>query len=271
MHQIETIEVIDQMNRKIKVPVLPKRIISLVPSQTELLYDLGLDDEVVGQTLFCIHPDNMHQTKPRIGGTKKFNFDKIDALKPDLIIGNKEENDKAQIELLMEKYPVWMSDIVTFDDALDMINKVGKLAGKKAQANLISSTISTSFDGFKMDSNPTEAPKSVLYLIWRKPFMAAGFGTFINEMINRIGLKNALPNTDVRYPELTNEKIAAINPDYIFLSSEPYPFAQKHMGELQAICPRSKIILVDGEVFSWYGSRLKHSVPYFKNLLDELA
>lgn len=271
MNQIETIEVIDQMNRKVKVPILPKRIVSLVPSQTELLYDLGLDEEVVGQTLFCIHPENMHQTKPRIGGTKKINFDNIDALKPDLIIGNKEENDKEQVELLMQKYPVWMSDIVTFNDALNMINNVGELVGKKAEANLISSTISNSFDGFNLESSPAEVPKRVLYLIWRKPFMAAGSGTFINEMINRIGLNNALANNDSRYPELTNERIEAINPDYIFLSSEPYPFTEKHIIELQSICPSSKIILVDGELFSWYGTRLLHSVAYFKKLLSGLA
>src|SRR5690348_418993 len=104
----------------------PKRIISLVPSQTELLYDLGLNEEVVGITKFCIHPEEWFLSKTRIGGTKKIDFEKIKSLKPDLIIGNKEENEESQIKELMKDYCVWMSDIKNLDDAVSMINSVGE-------------------------------------------------------------------------------------------------------------------------------------------------
>ena len=119
--------VTDQMQREIKIPNSPQRIISLVPSQTELLFYLGLEKEVVGITKFCVHPREQFKSKTRVGGTKKYHFDRIKKLQPDLIIGNKEENDQTQIEQLAKEYPVWMSDIISFEDALDMIERIGKI------------------------------------------------------------------------------------------------------------------------------------------------
>ena len=125
----------DQMHRKIHLPRFPlRRIISLVPSQTELLYDLGLEEEVVGITKFCVHPPEWFQSKARVGGTKTIHFEKIKALQPDLIIGNKEENEREQIEALAECFPVWMSDIATLEDALDMMLRVGALVDRPEQA-----------------------------------------------------------------------------------------------------------------------------------------
>ena len=258
----------DQMGRTISVNNPPKRIVSLVPSQTELLYQLGLTHEVVGQTLFCIHPADMHQTKPRVGGTKKVKMDVIASLQPDLIIGNKEENDQADITQLMAQYPVWMSDIKTLNDALDMIAGIGQLVGKPNEANKLAQTIQQSFNAFKVD---VTTPKPALYLIWRNPWMAAGHSTFITEMMHGLGLQNVASQQQSRYPELTNNQIAELNPEVILLSSEPYPFKEKHLAELQTLCPQSKILLVDGELFSWYGSRLQHSVAYFKQLLPQLT
>ncbi len=254
---------IDQMNRKIEIDFPPKRIVSLVPSQTELLYDLGLKDEVVGQTIFCIHPDEMHKTKPRVGGTKKLHFNSIEKLKPDLIIGNKEENDQLQIEKLMKHYPVWMSDIKTLNDALDMIEKVGEMVDRKQSAIDISTKIKSGFDSIVTShiDHPTA------YLIWREPYMAAGNDTFINDMLKRCGLKNVFENELSRYPEISIDKLHTLNPKFILLSSEPYPFKQKHIEELTVICPDSLILLVDGELFSWYGSRLQKSIEYFKQLI----
>ena len=115
------------MNRTIRLGATPRRIVSLVPSQTELLYDLGLEERVVGITKFCIHPKEWYRSKVRIGGTKNVNFDKVKTLRPDLIIGNKEENFKEDIEALEEIAPVWMSDIFTLDDSLEMINQLGSV------------------------------------------------------------------------------------------------------------------------------------------------
>ena len=268
MQQLKIIT--DQMERQIEVPFPPKRIISLVPSHTELLYDLGLREEVVGQTLFCIHPKEMHDSKPRIGGTKKLQMDKIAALKPDLIIGNKEENERSQIEELMKLYPVWMSDIKNLDDSLDMIERIGDLIGRNSEAMDISQKIRNGFNELKSINKQLSTNNSVLYLIWRKPWMAVGRDTFINDMLQRCGFENGFSSPMTRYPEINDDEIKSMKPNYIFLSSEPYPFKDEHLAELQAISPSSKIVLVDGEMFSWYGSRLLKSASYFKALFNSL-
>ncbi|MCE2788175.1 MAG: helical backbone metal receptor [Sphingobacteriales bacterium] len=252
----------DQMGREVSLQLPIQRIVSLVPSQTELLYDLGQADSIVGQTMFCIHPDWAHESKPRVGGTKKLNLNKIRALKPDLIIGNKEENAKAQIEELMQEFPVWMSDISDLTDALDMMLMIGEFTNSTNSAQKLVSEITQSFNSLPLLQNK----KRVLYLIWRDPWMAAGNHTFIGDMLKRCGWINVAVGN--RYPEMVAEQIIQANPDKILLSSEPYPFKEKHIEELQQICPKAHIHLVDGELFSWYGSRLLGSADYFKQLLN---
>lgn len=258
----------DQMGHEIKLTAPPQRFISLVPSQTELLYDLGLRDEVVGITKFCIHPKEWFRTKPRIGGTKQFNFDKIAELKPDLIIGNKEENEEEQVRELLKTYPVWMSDIHNLGQALTMINSLGQLTGHDQQALKISREIIARFEIFQLKiANIPE--RSAAYLIWRNPFMAAGSNTFIDSMMQTIHLKNVI--TSGRYPETTLSELAHLAPEFLLLSSEPYPFSEKHFAEIQKAIPSAKIVLVDGEMFSWYGTRLLQAPAYFTELLGKLA
>ena len=139
----------DQLNRRIKINFPPKRIVSLVPSQTELLVDLGLENELVGITRFCIHPKNIFDTKTKVGGTKNYNLDKIRALKPDLIIANKEENDKESLETLAKEFPVWISDIKNLEEANTMILEVGKLCAKENEAIKIVTKIENSFASLK--------------------------------------------------------------------------------------------------------------------------
>lgn len=261
----QKIATIDMMGRRVEVPAKPQRIISLVPSQTELLYALGLTHEVVAQTIFCIHPEQMHQLKPKIGGTKKIKLDLIRSLQPDLIIGNKEENDKDQLEALMQEFPVWISDIKNLDEALQMISQIGDLVQKKAESNQLVNNIQAEFNNLLGQTEP----KKCLYLIWREPWMAAGNDTFINDMLLRMGCHNAA-NKLARYPTLTLEEIIVLNPDLVFLSSEPYPFKEKHIDELKVLLPNAKIVLVDGELFSWYGSRLLYSANYFKQLINKV-
>jgi ABC-type Fe3+-hydroxamate transport system substrate-binding protein len=253
---------IDQLGTSVTITYPPKRIISLVPSQTELLYSLGLESEVVGITKFCVHPKHWKSAKTIVGGTKEFRFDVIDALQPDLIIGNKEENYEEGIVQLREKYPVWMSDIVSFEDSLSMIEHVGELTNKIEAAKKLKESIVSQFSALQ-----TLQSEKVLYLIWRKPWMAAAKNTFIDSMLGKMGLQNAL--TTSRYPELIDDEIRELNPSLVFLSSEPYPFKQKHVEELQEIFPTAKILLVDGELFSWYGSRMLLAPKYFGSLLTD--
>lgn len=255
----------DQLNRKIEIPFPPKRIISLVPSQTELLYDLGLRDEVVGITKFCVHPEEWFRSKTRVGGTKKYDLEKIKQLEPDLIIGNKEENEQAQIEELMKHYKVWMSDIYTLKDAYDMITRVGTLVGKQQEATMLKLQIESQFQQFTI-RQPSIVNRRCAYFIWRKPYMVAGNNTFINEMLSCCGFNNVFADHS-RYPEITEQQLAKANPELILLSSEPYPFKANHIMEFKAICPDAKIITVDGEIFSWYGSRLLQAPAYFEKLL----
>ncbi len=253
----------DQLNNSIELQSYPKRIISIVPSQSELLWDLGLREELVGITKFCIHPNQMCNNIERVGGTKNLNIEKIRALKPDLIIGNKEESEQSQILELQKEFSVWMSDIYNLEDALQMICLVGELVRKTTEANLIKHQIQHSF------VNLQQISKTGLYLIWNKPFMAAGSATFIGDMLQRIGIQNVLEQNS-RYPELSIEDIKVLHPNIVFLSSEPYPFKEEHIKELQDELPNSKVVLVDGELFSWYGSRLTKSVSYFNELIYSL-
>lgn len=251
---------IDQMDRIIELKEYPKKIISLVPSQSELLWDLGLQKELIGITKFCIHPKEMFQSVERVGGTKKLDINKIRLLKPDLIIGNKEENEQSQIEELSQEFPVWMSDIYHLDDALQMMQLIGELTNKKQEALSLSIAINESFKNLK------QKHQRVLYLIWKSPYMASGKATFIGDMLSKIGLKNVLEDNKLRYPSLTIEEIKILNPDIIFLSTEPYPFKEQDILDLEKQLKTTKVILVDGELFSWYGSRLLKSADYFNTL-----
>lgn len=246
-------------------PNKPLRIVSVVPSQTELLYTLGLDDEVVGITKFCVHPKAWFKQKTRIGGTKTLNIELIKSLNPTLILANKEENVKEQIEALRDVCPVYVSDITSFDEALDMMEVIGQWTNRVEMAReLIEQLRYLSHRVVDL-----KASLSVLYLIWQKPYMAAGSETFINTMLHLGGWNNCVKQK--RYPSLTEDAIVKLNPDLVFLSSEPFPFKQKHIDALKLLLPNATIILVDGEMFSWYGSRLLFTFDYFKQLHEKLG
>lgn len=255
----------DQLGRAVNIPQSPKRIISIVPSQTELLFFLGLEAEVVGITKFCVHPAGEIKGKTKVGGTKQLDFEAIHALKPDLIIANKEENEQSQVEELMTQYPVWVSDIDNLPTALQMIKGVGEITGRAKEADLLADNIRHEFATFV---KPV-VTLSAAYFIWRKPYMVVGSGTFIDNMLQFCGLINVFASS--RYPQVSDHELVAAAPQVVLLSSEPYPFAQKHVAEIQALLPNATIILVDGEMFSWYGSRLLQAPAYFKALLETIA
>nr|WP_294876344.1 helical backbone metal receptor [uncultured Pedobacter sp.] len=258
----------DQLNREILINYPPKRIISLVPSQTELLFELGLDQEIIGLTKFCIHPIEKFAERTKIGGTKKLNIQLIRDLNPDLIIGNKEENEQSQIEELMEDYPVWMSDIYTLEDAKKTIAQIGELVDRQPEASYLNHLISAGFNDLQTLAVQNGINKKVAYLIWKKPYMLAGRDTFIDNILALNGLSNVIK--EKRYPEIELNELAQLKPDLIFLSSEPYPFKEEHLEEIRRVIPEAKVMLVDGEMFSWYGSRLVKAVQYLFQLQKEL-
>ena len=256
----------DQLGRDIWLDSPPKRIISLVPSITELLSALDLSDEVIGITKFCVHPDHWFRTKTRIGGTKNVNIDLIKKLRPDLIIANKEENTQSTVLALCQEFPTWISDVATFDQAIQLIEQLGTLTHRKAQADKLSQGIQDEMAGF----NPLAPPMRAAYIIWNDPVMTVGGDTFISDMLEKAGYENVFKGKN-RYPILEPAELTNARPDLVFLSSEPFPFKQKHVLTFSTICPDAQVVLVDGELFSWYGLRLLYSPAYFRSLQDQIA
>ncbi len=251
----------DQLNRKLYFESVPKRIVSLVPSQTELLVDLGLATQIVGVTKFCVHPETIKQTSKIVGGTKNVNFKKVAALKPDIIICNKEENSKDIVEACQGIAPTWVSDIFKIMDSQEMIKSFGAIFNKELQAETLVNSINEKLIDFKNFIKDKEL-KSVAYLIWQNPFMVAGQQTFINELLMLNKFKNFAPK-ESRYPEVELNDLA--NVDMVLLSTEPFPFKNEHVIKLKNAL-KKEVRLVDGEYFSWYGSRLNKAFDYFKKL-----
>lgn len=257
--------VTDQTGRKILLPdAPPQRIVSLVPSQTELLHHLGLRQEVAGITKFCIHPTEWFQRKTRVGGTKQINIPLIHSLQPDLIIANKEENVKEQVEELARHFPVWVSDVNNLPEALEMIDAVGHLVHRGSAAADLVAAIQNGFNSLPSSFETIPA----CYLIWQNPYMTVGDDTFIHSMLQTAGFSNVFAGHS-RYPVITTEDIIASAARFILLSSEPFPFKEPHLTALRQACPEKQVRLVDGELFSWYGSRLLQAPAYFKTLREE--
>ena len=256
----------DDLGREVKTPFPPQRIIPAVPSTTEFLFDLGLDEKVISRTRFCRYPIGRIEKLPNIGGPKNLYIDKINLLNPDLILVNEEENNKTQVELLMDEYPVYVSKVRTYEDALVNILNTGKITDTEPRAFEIVNQIR---DGFSKIPE-REKPLKVLYLIWKKPYMCAGKDTFVNSMLEKCGFENAITDLNPRYPNLSPERMQELSPDLVFLSSEPFPFEASHIKEIQCLLPKAKIELVDGEMFSWYESHMVHAADYFIKLSKKI-
>ncbi len=234
-----------------------ERIVSLVPSLTELLVCLGLKQRLVGRTRFCIHPEEDVADIPIMGGTKNPRLDKIRKVDPDFILANREENRKEDIENLEQDFNIYLTDIATIEDALITIHELGKLFGKIAESDQLAGQISG-----QLDYRPEEPPLRTAYLIWRDPWMTVGSDTYIHDVMAHWRLQNVFDDR-LRYPKITLQNIRQRNPELVLLSSEPYPFSEKHVDEVQEHLPDTRILLVEGEWFSWYGSRM---LKAFENL-----
>jgi len=262
----------DQLNRDLHLDNYPNRIISLVPSQTELLFDLGLEKNIIGITKFCVHPTELKKSKTIVGGTKKVNYKKITSLEPDIIICNKEENTEEIVNELEKHYSVYVSNIVSVDDLYNMIIDFGKFCNVEHEANnLINKCKKASNDFVKfIEFQPF---RKVAYLIWSKPWMVAGGNNYINEMLKLNKFENIFKNSPDRYLEVYIEYLADLNselrPELIILPSEPFPFKDEHVEQLKKYID-CQFIFVDGEMFSWYGSRLLKAFDYFKELHKSL-
>ncbi len=264
----------DQIGNTLTFENSPKRIVSLVPSQTELLYDLGLEERIIGITKFCVHPYHLKSTKKIVGGTKKVHYEKIKLLQPDIIIANKEENTLEIVEELQKIAPVWVTNIVTIEDNFQMISDFGQLFNCRTEAQKWTDKINFAYKDF-INFMKDKEEKKVAYFIWANPYMVAGGDNFINEMLKLNKFKNIYdnhPKYEGRYPEIIIQKIRIQgDPEIVFLSSEPYPFKDEHAFEIGRFTHHAKTIFVDGEMFSWYGSRLVKAFDYFRKLHDRIT
>lgn len=260
----------DQTGTTLTLAATPMRIVSLVPSLTELLFDLGLEDKIVGITKFCVHPYHLKSTKRIIGGTKKVHVEKIRLLQPDIIIANKEENTEEIVLAMREIAPVYVSNIVTIADTIAMIEEFGKIFSVRTQSRLWIDKINYGLHDFTRFMNGKEPLKAV-YFIWKDPYMVAGNNTFINEMMKLNHFINIYEGREGRYPEVIVQKMKIQgDPEVLLLSSEPYPFKDEDAFELGRHTHHAKTIFVDGEMFSWYGSRIVKAFAYFKKLQDRM-
>ncbi|MEA3494417.1 MAG: helical backbone metal receptor [Bacteroidota bacterium] len=240
------------------------KIVSLVPSITESLFYFGLKNNIKGITKYCIHPKSVTKDIPKIGGTKTVDIEKIRMLNPDIIIASKEENLKMQIETLAIDFKILLTDVNSLNDCLDLNSAFGNIFNKVNMSKELNNKI---VKGFKTLNKATK--KTITYLIWENPVMIVAKNTYINDIISKIGFINAFSHLD-RYPLVTDKQLTNSKSNFIFLSSEPCPFAIEHIGKYKKLCSESKIILVNGELFGWYGSRLLEAIDYFKELKNDL-
>lgn len=230
-----------------------QKIISLVPSLTELIIDLGLGDRLAGRTRFCVHPKGKVENIPIVGGTKNPRLDKIRAINPDYIIANKEENRPQDIKSLMDDFEINVTDIATIEDALITIHELGQQLDAAAQAENLIADIQQ-----RLEDRPDERKLRTAYMIWKDPWMTVGRDTYIHDVLTHWNLPNVFGDQS-RYPKFNLEALKEYNPELILLSSEPYPFKEKHLAQVEGACPAARVLLVEGEWFSWYGSHMKHA------------
>lgn len=257
-------DLVDHLGRVLQVQPEPQRIISLCPSQTATLYDLGLGSRIVGRTHFCIHPGEQVENAVKVGGTKQLKMERVHELKPDLIIAEKEENTKEMVEALDADYPVYVTEVHDLKSSIQMIKDLGDITGRFEAGDTLATEVQAAF----REVLPLTPKMKCLYFIWRKPWMVAGRGTFIDSVLQICGLSNLIE--DDRYPELSLDEIGKIAPEVVLLSSEPFPFAKKHILELKEVLPNTSFYLVDGEMFSWYGSRMRLAPAYLNHFLTQL-
>lgn len=257
--------VYDHLGRKISFSYPPQRIISFVPTITSTMFHIGLENEVVGRTRFCIYPKGLVESAENVGGTKDMKMDRIHELNPDLIMMEKEENTKEMVQQLEQHYPVYVFEVQHIDGALQMITDLGKITGRELEANELRHEIALAYSHL-----PKMTPrKKVAYVIWQDPFMVAGKNTYINSLLEKLGFINPFVHYDGRYPIVTEDDLIKENLDYILLASEPYPFKEKNLATLQAIVPNASVQLIDGEMF-WYGNMMLDAREYFEKYFEKI-
>jgi len=247
------------------------RLVSLCPSLTELLHDLGAMDEVVGRTRFCIHPVHWVSTIEKVGGTKNPKIARIVELAPDLVLMNEEENRREDAELLLAAgIAVHTSMPRTAWDTAVMVRSIGDAIGRSAEGERIARDIEGRAERVQRDAAGLTTV-TYAYLIWREPWMTVNDDTFVGAMLQLAGGVNVFGSNAARYPAFTLDALGTLNPDVVLFASEPFPFALAHIDEVVAATgfDRERLVRVDGELLSWHGSRTSAGIDYAEQLLND--
>jgi ABC-type Fe3+-hydroxamate transport system substrate-binding protein len=233
------------------------RIVSLVPSITELLCELGLADQIVGRTGFCIHPRQIVRRIPKVGGTKSVDIEKVRALEPTHVIVNIDENEKPTADAIAQFVPhlVVTHPLAPLDN-LALYRQMGDVFDVKDEAERLCAEFSVAYAAATSNSYP---PRSVLYLIWKKPWMTVSRDTYISRTLALFGMQTFPAESDARYPELAS--ISGMEIDEVLLPSEPYPFRARDVAAITTLTGKP-VRMIDGEMTSWYGSRAIRGLAY---------
>jgi iron complex transport system substrate-binding protein len=245
------------------------RLISLCPSLTELVFDLGAGHELVGRTKFCVHPAEGVSAVETLGGTKNPKTERIVALAPDLVLMNEEENRvEDALALRAAGLVVHTSMPRTAHETAEMVRSIGGAIGRREPAARIAADIEARAAAVRARA-AGRAPVTYAYLIWRKPYMTLNDDTYVGGLLALAGGRNVFGAADERYPEITAEDLARTSPERVLLSSEPFPFAERHADELTQLTglSRDRFRLVDGELLSWHGSRTVRGIDYAEEVI----
>ena len=247
----------------------PRRLVSLCPSVTELICDLGLADALVGISRFCTHPPEVVEGIEKVGGTKDPRIDRIVDLAPDLVILNEEENRLEDAEALEAAGLRIHCDLPkTVDDTAQMVRRLGAALDRVDQAEAIAADVEQRAERVRRQARDT-TEVSWAYLIWRKPWMAVNVDTFVSTLLTLPGGRNVFANASDRYPAVTVDDLVAADPDVVLLASEPFPFEAKHARELAELTgwTEGRFRIVDGQDLSWHGSRTPRGIDYAEEVL----
>ena len=246
------------------------RIVSLCPSLTELVFDLGLGAELVGRTKFCVHPADRVGAVEKVGGTKNPKLDRIIELAPDLVLLNEEENRREDAEALgAAGVRCHVSFPRTALDTADMVRSIAGAVNASAEGERIARDIETRHARVAQAAAGRQ-PVTFAYLIWREPWMTVNVDTFVSALLGDAGGRNAFASRSNRYPVITPEELGDANPDVVLLSTEPFPFKPSHADELARASgvARERFRVVDGELLSWHGSRTPAGIDYAEQVIE---
>ena len=263
----------DASGAPVALPAPPRRIVSLVPSITELLFALGRGDAVIGCTIFCTEPRDGLRGVARIGGEKDPDLDAMRALRPDLVIANVEENKREHVEALRAwGIAVYVTYPRTVVEGIALVRDLGQVIGAGLRGAELADALAGALAAQRARRRGRPAVR-VFCPIWRRPWMSIGGDTYIHDMLAECGADNIFGDRSERYPEVTLAEVAAARPGAVLLPDEPYRFRRAHAADFEGhpgipTMASGRVHLVDGKLLSWYGTRIADALATLPGLLD---